>query len=96
MKKNILTYIIGFIIAAWLLMGLIDFYKVNNYSQPEFCYKIEQEDGSEIYAGLGYYFYYTYETKENKDYNTTYYLTTYRGYILGFEVCSGTWGTMLL
>jgi len=95
-KKNkstkIVIAILG-IVVLWLCVGLVDFALVHNYRRPLFCICTEsmQDGGSGKYVGLGYSFdiegNFMPEAKNPG-------VTSYRGYILGKEVCRGFWEKM--
>lgn len=104
MKKNKKKVIIAVIcvIAAWLIMGIVDFALVHNYRKPLFCVGVDLADdgGSGRYVGLGYAFEIegnlmpyvkTPATEEEKPK-----VTSYRGYIFGQEVSRGFWDEMLV
>lgn len=95
-KKNkstkIIIAILGIVI-LWLCVGIVDFALVHNYRRPLFCVCTEsmQDGGSGKYVGLGYSFdiegNFMPEAKNPG-------VTSYRGYILGKEVCRGFWEKM--
>ncbi len=88
MKKK--RIIIGILCAVilWLAFAVVDFARVHSYQKPIFCIGIDLADdgGSGKYVGLGYSFdiegNFMPETDNQK-------VTSYRGYILGFEVSRG-------
>ena len=95
-KKNKSTKIIiaiPGIVILWLCVGIVDFALVHNYRRPLFCVCTEsmQDGGSGKYVGLGYSFdiegNFMPEAKNPG-------VTSYRGYILGKEVCRGFWEKM--
>ena len=103
MKKNKKKVIIAviYVIAAWLIMGIVDFALVHNYRKPLFCIGVDLVDdgGSGKYVGLGYSF----EMEGNfmPDAETSAKeekpkVTSYRGYIFGKEVSRGFWDEMLV
>lgn len=95
-KKNkstkIIIAILGIVI-LWLCVGIVDFALVHNYRRPLFCVCTEsmQDGGSGKYVGLGYSFdiegNFMPEAKNPG-------VTSYRGYILGKEICRGFWEKM--
>ena len=97
MKKNKKKVIIVgvCVIAAWLIVGIVDFALVHNYRKPLFCIGVDLADdgGSGKYAGLGYSFdiegNFMPEMKNPG-------VTSYRGYIFGKEVSRGFWDEMLV
>ena len=56
-KKKVIIAIVC-VIAAWLIMGIVDFALVHSYHRPLFCICTEpmQDGGSGKYVGLGYSF----------------------------------------
>ena len=59
MKKNkIVLIVVGIIFAIWLVMGMIDFSRVQGFEKPMFCIvtKTADDGGSGYYVGLGYSF----------------------------------------
>ena len=95
-KKNkstkIIIALLG-VVVLWLCVGIVDFALVHNYRRPLFCICTEpmQDGGSGKYVGLGYSFdiegNFMPEAKNPG-------VTSYRGYILGKEVCRGFWEKM--
>ena len=57
MKKKIFI-VIGILLSIWLIVGIIDFNKVNHFEKPVFCIANNTSDdgGSGHYVGLGYSF----------------------------------------
>ena len=57
MKKTVLITI-AVIILLWVMIGLIDYYRVNSFQMPVFCIGTDLADdgGSGHYVGLGYSF----------------------------------------
>ena len=103
MKKTKKTVIIALVsvIAVWLIMGIVDFALVHSYHRPLFgiCTESMQDGGSGKYVGLGYSF--DIEGNFMPDVETPATeaekpkVTSYRGYIFGFEVSRGFWDEML-
>ena len=99
-KKKIIIVLVC-ITALCLIMGIVDFALVHNYKKPLFSVGVDLADdgGSGKYVGLGYSFYIEgnfmpdTETPATEDKKPK--VTTYRGYILGKEVCRGFWDEML-
>lgn len=99
-KKKIIIAV-ACVISVWLIVGIIDFALVHSYRKPLFCVGVDLADdgGSGRYVGLGYSF----EIEGNfmPDVETPATeaekpkVTSYRGYIFGFEVSRGFWDEML-
>lgn len=95
-KKKVIIAVV-FVIAVWLIMGIVDFALVHSYHRPLFCICTEpmQDGGSGKYVGLGYSFGIEgnfmpdTETPATEDKNPK--VTSYTGYIFGQEVSRGFW-----
>ena len=92
-KKKILISIIC-VVVLWGIVGIFDFVMVHSYRKPFFCVGKELADdgGSGKYVGLGYSFDIEggfMPESENLG------VTSFRGYILGYEVSRGSLEKML-
>lgn len=87
MKKKIFV-LIAVLLALWLTIGAVDYFRVHGFEMPLFCVCTESADdgGSGHYVGLGYSF----EIKGNFMPDAEYPgVTEYTYYIFGAEVRSG-------
>ena len=93
-KKMIVIGIVCFV-ALWIIAGVTDFALVYNFKRPICSIIVDptyDDGGSGHYVGLGYSF----DIEGNfvtEDGHRG--VTSYRGYILGKEVCRGFWEEML-
>lgn len=99
-RKKVIIIIVC-IIAVGLIASVVDFVLVHNYRKPLFCVGVDLADdgGSGRYVGLGYSFDIEgnfmpdTETPAAEDKKPK--VTSYRGYILGIEICRGFWDEIL-
>jgi len=88
-KKSVIIVII-ILLALWIAMGLIDFFRVSSFDKPIFC-RLDVENsfddgGSGKYNGLGYSFDITGNFNPEDEYPG---VTRYTYYIFGSEVSAG-------
>lgn len=57
-KKKIIFIAVGVLLVIWLVIGIVDFSRVNEFEKPIFCINIKPMDdgGSGHYIGFGYSF----------------------------------------
>ena len=89
MKKKKIIIVVACILVLWVAIGIVDYSRVNSFEKPLFCVGTELADdgGSGKYVGLGYSF--DIEGNFMPDTESPG-VTSYRGYILGVEVCSSS------
>lgn len=88
MKKKKIVICAIVIVVIWIVVGLLDFFRVKSFDKPLFCIETEMYDdgGSGHYIGLGYSF----NIKGNfMPEDELPGVTEYTYYILGFEIKSG-------
>lgn len=88
MKKKKIVICAIVIVIIWIVIGLIDFFRVKSFDTPLFCIGTEMYDDGGLghYIGLGYSF----DIKGNfMPEDELPGVTEYTYYILGFEIKSG-------
>ena len=58
MKKKKIIIVVACILVLWVVIGIVDYNRVNSFERPLFCVCTEpmQDGGSGKYVGLGYSF----------------------------------------
>lgn len=88
MKKKAIVIGAACAVVLWAVIGIIDFVAVSSYRKPIFCvaWKTSDDGGSGKYVGLGYSFDIMGNFMPEDDPRE---VTSYKGRLFGFEVCSG-------